>query len=543
MPGRPKNAPKLAFGDFASAQRTEEEVKQAAKKLNRAYQREREDCARDFWYFAQFLETYDEENESWRPFPTYDYLHAVHKDVETNQKNIFLKGRRLVMSWYFCARALWKAKFAGSMVPGSADVWQGGIFSAGEDKAEELMRRPQTMHDRLPDFLRCWNPMSVSNQLLKEFRHGGRIKGFPSQKEGPRSYGFSEAFFDEMAFQEFVRGVWKGLVPTLGAKGKLNAVSTPNGKFNLFADIWHNKNKRYSDVNRVKLEWWLHPEHDDNWREALASGLTEAEIAQELDLSFAIPQGDPVFPETQRKIHVVGAEDIEFIHKRPTYIGFDLGYHFPAMTIWQRNSRDQWMGHIEHLMYDCDFEEFCTEGLEVINTLYDRTKTPEMFCLPSDAKLPYRTKSASGAQNDLQVIRDIFGLRPHQTRFGPQEVGTRANEGPRIKEMRAALKLRKDGEPGMFWSENMEHYTDAMLGGYCYPESTKQGKFTEQPAENEYTHVVDSAQATITVYNRMVNPDVMIPEKHVAPGRPTLLHDRVPRNNARTAINLRRRRR
>lgn len=546
--GRPGIKPKLSIDDFAGAKTTSEDVKIAVSDLSRQYQKERELCAQNFWYFAQFLETYDEENQSYRTFPTYPYLHDVHKSVEAQQKNIFLKGRRLVMSWYFMARFLWKAKFAGTGVAGAPEVWQGGVFSSVEDKAIELMNRPASLHDRLPDWLRIWNPISVRNQLYLEFEKGGRIKGFPSQKEGPRTYGFSEAFFDEMAFHEFVRGVWKGLIPSLGGRGKLNAVSTPNGKFNLFADIWFNKHQRYTDVNRVKLEWWLHPEHDENWRNALASGLTEAEVAQELDLSFAIPQGDAVYPEAQRKIHVL-SERPEVFGGKPVFDCWDLGYHFPAWTLWQRNSHDQWVGIRELQGYDMDFWDFCVEVKTIIETLYDRKKCPEMFCLPHDCMQPYKTRGQSGARNDLQVIREVFDLRPHQTRFGPNEVGTRNNEGPRLKETRSLLRRRKlsngkyDGEPGVLWWEGMEIFTDAMLGGYCYPETQGQhGRSSEQPAENEYTHLVDSWQMGVTVYNRMVNPDIMLQEQVATQMRQPIIHDRIGRTAPRSVLNFRRKR-
>jgi hypothetical protein len=529
---------KLSINDLSGV-KLDDESRAATKGFTESHDEEFKLCASDFWYFSQFLITYDEENEIYRPFPQpvkggdYEYLLGVHEDVQTHQKNLFLKGRRLIMSWYFMARMFWGAKFAGC---GGSEVYRGGVFSVSEDEVIELLNRPESMNDKLPEWLKSRNPLVTNKQTEKEFQFGGKIHGFPAKRQGPRTWGFSEAFFDEMAFQEFARTIWKGLTPALGAKGKLNAVSTPNGKFNLFSDIWHKKGGRYQEVNRVRLDWWLHPEHDQAWRDALASSLTEAEVAQELDLSFAIPAGDAVFPETTRKVHVA-TEELSFQAGKPVYIGFDLGYHFPAVTIWQRNHRDQWVGLREFCMYDTDFETFCAELHDLMDALYDRKRTPELFCLPPDAKLNYRIKTKTGAQNDVMVLKEVFHLQPHQIRFCPQEVGSRDNEGPRLKLMRLALKLRKDGEPGMYWSPSMEMFTDAMLGGYCYPEVKSGSPPSEQPMKNEYSHIADSAQAVPAAYATMVDPDTMVPEKH----RDPLILDRVHRTG-RKPLKIRGRR-
>jgi len=328
-----------------------------------------------------------------------------------------------------------------------------------------------------------------------------------------------------MAWQEAARTTWRGMIPTLGGKGRVLAVSTPNGKFNLFHDIWSNRGMRYKNICRIKIHWWGDWEtsddgggiidkyiaenhvHDQKWFDAATAGLTAAEIEQMYFHSFAVYTTDPVWPEFDRKTHCV--EDTNVISSRPMLIGWDLGYHYPAAIFFQYNNRDQYIGHAEYQGYDVEFGQFAREVLELGQTFYNRLKTPEIHFVPPDVVQRYHSRAKSGAISDLQEIKNIFG-KNIQYRFGAAQMGTRENEGIRLKTVRPLWRIRDDGHPRIILnSKRMPLFVDGCAGGYCYPEMRRilGGEvISEQPAKNEASHLQDAFQMIVTGRAKMMQP-------------------------------------
>lgn len=456
-------------------------------------------CAKDFWYVANnFIITYDEENECNRNFPDYPYLHESHNKVEANQKVIFLKSRRLLITWYGMARHWWRMKFAGTgAIPGK-DIFKGALMSVGETEAEELINRIKFIESQMPQWIQDRNPLSKSNQLFLEFEKGGSTRAFPLKRSGPRSFGFTEVFFDEMAFMEAVRSVYTGMIPTLGKKGKMIAVSTPNGPSNLYAEIWNNRGNRYPDdaICRIRLECEENPEHRGEWYKKATDGMDKRMIAREYGLSFSTPAGEPVWDLFDKETHVL-KENPELIESRPLLICFDFGYHFPAATVWQYSTKDQFIGYFEYEEFDIDFADFCVNFERFLHSVCEFDKFKRIFFVDPAGKQTYHSKSKSGAVNDVGEIKNVFG-KDSQVRFGSVDVGTRDNEGPRLKEVRKLWKLRADGNPGLVMSPAMERFNEGCMSGYCYPE-----KGGEVPEKNEASHLQDTFQYCVTGFNRL----------------------------------------
>ena len=59
---------RLTLNDLSSV-KLDQESRSALKAHSESYNEEFAICAQNFWYFAQFLRTYDEENGTFRPFP------------------------------------------------------------------------------------------------------------------------------------------------------------------------------------------------------------------------------------------------------------------------------------------------------------------------------------------------------------------------------------------------------------------------------------------------------------------------------------------
>jgi len=457
-------------------------------------------CCQDFFYFAQFVSTEDEELQSIRPFPIhFNYLHKINHEIDTHQKVIILKSRRMLVSWLGVLRQLWQAWRAGQGLPDCPDVFRGAISSTDQDHAYYLIERATKAYFRLPDWMRDQNPLAVDNKLLLRFEKGGMMQAFAAKREGAQGYGFSEYLFDEMAWQEAARTAWAGLLPTLGAEGKMLAVSTPNGKLNFFSDVWHNKGDHFTDIHRATLHWTQNPEHDEVWYKKATAGLTDQQIQALYELSFSHYAGDRVWPKFERRTHVV--EETEVIIGRPMLIGWDFGFHNPAVVFAQKNSLDQFVGHREFNGYDIEFGEFVKQTKEFANTFYDRRNFPELHFVDPAGFHRYSQRAASGAANDVHEIKLQFG-ESSQIRPGAMQTKSRDNEGPRLKVVRQLWNLRADSRPGAIVNERMKVFVEGCLGGYAYPE-----KGGEDPLKNEFSHGQDAWQYLATGHKTLVSPD------------------------------------
>lgn len=492
------------------------DMKFVQAELKKAHTLEIKECARNFWYYAQFLVTQDEERQINRPYPlNFKYLHDYDHATMVHRKVAALKPRRMLISLQSLAKKMWKAHFAGTGLPGSMDVYHGGYSATDEDLAFYQMGRINFMYDHLPLWLQDFNPMTTRNALFKEFRAGGKIQGFPLKRQGPQGFGFSDFTFDEMAWQEAARTTWKGLVPTIGV-GNIEAISTPNGKDGmgrLFWEIWTNDDDDYKDIHRWTCDWWDNPDHDESWYKNITSGLKKWEIAQMLEKSFISMAGKPIWQEFERRFHVadIKKEPLLIIPSLPMFVGWDLGFLAPVVMFAQMNPQDQWVLHREFRDYEVSFGKFCRDALVFANTFYNRKEIPEIICVPPDAKNRYRNKAESGAINDIAEIkmqwRKPDGTDPN-VRWGAMQTGTRQNEGPRLKEVRKLWSLRGDGNYGIIINPQCETFIDGCGGGYYRDE-----KGGEEPVKNSYSDPQDAFQMDVTAYNRMVDPTLGFSKK------------------------------
>ena len=402
------------------------------------------------------------------------------------------------------------AVLCGSGVAGSFDSYRGGIASVGETEASYMVERISKTWHRLPDWVKRRNPLSVDNQMFLRWQNGGTIQAFPMKREGPQSFGFTEFLFDEMAIQDAARSTWTGLIPTLGASGKLLAVSTPNGKANFFADVWHNKENRYRDVKRIEINWWDNSEHDDKWFRSVTAGMDRQMVARMFEKSFTVYAGRLVFPEFDEKTHV---RELDVLEDSPMFIGHDFGFLAPANVYFQVNKKDQFLFHRDFFRTELGYDVFLRESLKFGQALYNRRRGEVHFVDPA-GRQRYASRAQSGAVNDIAEIKIQYGRfskmgKPQvdpkiQVRFGALEIGTRSNEGPRLKEFRKLFALRGDGQPSVFFDSQCKELLEALKGAYVFPERKRDDQAdVEQPIKNDASHCMDAAQYGITGYNRM----------------------------------------
>ena len=459
-------------------------------------------AAQDFWYFANFIKTDDEDIGKVRPFPTdYAYLRDLKHQIDTHQKVIILKPRRHMLSWLGVMDMLHCGMFAGSGVPDTYETFRGGIATIGETEALYMIERIATVYQRFPDWMKDRNPLAVNNKMMLKFENGATIQAFPMKKEGPQSFGFTKFFFDELALQDAARSTWTGMIPTLGHKGKLLAVSTPNGKLNFFYDVWSNRDDAFKNIHRIECSWRDNPEHDDEWFAAVTDGMDKQMIARMFEKSFAPYAGKPVWGEFEYDTHVVDETFIDIA--RPMIYGWDFGYARPVIIFAQYNTRDQFVIHREYRDYDISFNTFCDNAIIFGGAFFNIKIQPSIHFVDPSGFARYHNRAKSGAMSDVAEIKLKFG-KDTQVRAGSLDTGTAMIEGPRLKEVRKLWRLRDDGRPGIVINKSgCETLIEGCQGAYCYAEK----RDNERPLKNEASDPQDGLQYLVTGYNRLARPD------------------------------------
>jgi hypothetical protein len=481
-------------------------------------------ASRSFWNFARHIRTDDADNGVIRKFPTPDkktgewkHLIQMVNAMATADRVAIKKSGRIFCSQTLLAFYLWLGKYSGTEYWGKGSVFHGGYMATNEGLSEEQMGKLQIMHDNLPPHFQRFNPITVNNKLEKIFQSGGRIHAFAGSRIGTHGWTFSHFTFDEIAFHESARQAWMGVA---SRSRKLFVVSTPNGtegNGRFFYELFEGLIPSARGFVRLNFcDPSLHPEHaSQEWRDNHFAGMSQEQIEQHFYGQWVIFSGSRVWKEFSREGHV---SETKFIPGRTVYVGFDLGYQHPAIIFAQRNHKDQWLFHHEVIGEEESFDTFSARAAEVAAGLYRRSSTPEVLCLPPDVRQRYRSLSASGASNDYQVL---FGFTNPQNKpvkgtwirpdgsypslaLGAKDVGTRQNEGPRLKTMRRLFNLRKDGQYGIVISPNCPHFIDGCGGGYQYPEKGD----SEEPAKNIYSHIQDAAQTIVSSYQQMIDPDM-----------------------------------
>lgn len=89
-------------------------------------------------------------------------------------------------------------------------------------------------------------------RLTIRFPRGNRIIGLPANPDTARGYSMN-VILDEFAFHERSREIWRALVPTVTRGYRLVVLSTPNGKANMFAELWQQPESAFSR-HRVSIE-------------------------------------------------------------------------------------------------------------------------------------------------------------------------------------------------------------------------------------------------------------------------------------------------
>ena len=259
----------------------------ATNDLKEIIKQEYKKCALDPKYFLSKYSYIQHPIRGKVLFELYDYQSNVINEFEDNDYNIILKGRQIGISTLVAGYSLWMMLFHSDK-----NIL---VIATKQETAKNLVTKVRYMHANLPVWLR--GNCVEDNKLSMRFANGSQIKAIARRKDAGRSEALSLLILDECAFIDGVDEIWTSAQATLSTGGKAVLLSTPNGVGNFFHKMWQQAENKSNNFNPVLLDWKVHPERDQSWRDRQTEILGEMQSSQEHDASFIFSGNTVVSPE------------------------------------------------------------------------------------------------------------------------------------------------------------------------------------------------------------------------------------------------------
>jgi len=253
-----------------------------------------------------------------KPFPNYPFALRLVQALTENRILIIAKSRQMMATWTVSAFTLHRCFYS-----------QPGLYlflSKGARESGELLRRLKQISKNLPP---------IFSQEIKakrdeiEFLNGSRIISLPATEFASRMYSPTGVFWDEMAFTPHDEEIWTSLKPAIDSGGTFTGVSTPNGKQNVFYQLFKDDANTFG---KLTLHYSEHPLRDDDWKIEAGRGISKTRWRQEYEIDFGA-MADRVFDEFDPEIHIRKGRFFAALAGGRIYRGIDFGFHSPYV-VW-----------------------------------------------------------------------------------------------------------------------------------------------------------------------------------------------------------------
>jgi hypothetical protein len=297
-------------------------------------------------------------------FDPYPFQCEVVSAIEQSKTTIITKGRQLGLTESVSNYFLWKAA--------TKRGYLAVIFSRTQSDTSNIAKRLRRMVESLSEYI---TPVTDSLTDL-ELSSGGRILFRNSTAFGSRGLeSVSDILFDEASFIDDIEEIFKSAIPTtsmLGDRARIVVLSTPNGQSGWYFDKLNNNNgaidllQLCEDVRGAKAEpvqiwkdskgwakvlihWKAHPiygaQEDYLERVAESTGLPEADVNQEYDLSFTDSEESVFSPLLVRSAAILESMEKTRVDGAAYFIGIDPAGQGDDYTVgiaikWDRDAQE-----------------------------------------------------------------------------------------------------------------------------------------------------------------------------------------------------------
>ena len=230
----------------------------------------------------------------------------------------------------------------------------------------------------------------------------------------------------------------------------------------------------------LSLYWWAHPERDEKWKKEIVSVIGIENFSREYELDFSQEKGRKVYPNFSEK----NIKKLKYIPNLPLLIGWDFGFHHPAVIIGQRPDENRFIVLDELMGTDVLLDDFIKDFFQLLHRKYPDVKKIRYFCDPAG-----RQKKDTSEKSSIDILRQ-FKIYPYSRKCS-------ISEGLAIIR-RKINEIGEDGYPNLIIDSSCKILIEGFLGGYVFPEK-RDGLIGEEPAvDGYYEHLQDCLRYTIT---------------------------------------------
>jgi hypothetical protein len=227
-------------------------------------------CANDIVYFAEKYAVVMTD-DGIQNVKLRDYQIDLLRDFQNERFNIVLASRQMGKTVTASIFNAWYLTF---------NYDKNTLLLANKsDTTKEIIDKAKVVIENLPFFMK---PGILKYDVMNvRCDNGCRLVGQATTAKSGIGFTIHNLYIDEFAHihHTIVNTFYENVYPTLSASkvSRINITSTPNG-FNKFYDIYAEAEKGNNEYNATRIDWWQHPDRDDNWykREMANLGSEEA---------------------------------------------------------------------------------------------------------------------------------------------------------------------------------------------------------------------------------------------------------------------------
>jgi len=236
-------------------------------------------CSEDIWHFLKYVKIIHPDRGRIL-FHPYEYQRKILKMFQKHRFIISLLSRQSGKTTVVAIYALWYALFFPDKTV--------GIVSNKQTSATDILHRIKLMYEELPGWLKPG--VREYSKTFITFDNGSRVIVSATSEDAFRGRTLNLLVMDEFAFvrKNVAEGFWSANYPTISAsqESKICIISTPNGIFNLFHQIYSQAERGENEFKYIKSTWRDVPGRSDEWAKEQLRNLGKTRFAQEFAVEF-----------------------------------------------------------------------------------------------------------------------------------------------------------------------------------------------------------------------------------------------------------------
>ena len=207
------------------------------------------------------------------------------------------------------------------------------LLANKSDSTKEIIDKAKVVIENLPFFMK---PGIIKYDVMNvKADNGCRLIGQSTTGKSGIGFTIHNLYLDEFAHVHptIVESFYENVYPTLSASkiSRINITSTPNG-FNKFYEIYAAAERGDNEYKPTRIDWWQHPDRDDEWYKKELSNLgSEEAFNRQYGNEFTNSSSLLLSPNTMKHLRKNAKrfewydfEEFDNIHiDTKDYLGFD----------------------------------------------------------------------------------------------------------------------------------------------------------------------------------------------------------------------------